>query len=63
MMSRRLRVAPKQAAELVSRVGKAMGGFVSAGELADISAQLPPDLRPLFQGDLTVFTNGRRGRR
>jgi uncharacterized protein (DUF2267 family) len=47
-MRRRLKVWPPRAAELVSRVGHAMGEFVSAGELADVQSQLPEALKPLF---------------
>jgi uncharacterized protein (DUF2267 family) len=39
----------KRAAALVTRVGSALPDFVSAGELADVRAQLPPGLKPLIR--------------
>jgi CBS domain-containing protein/uncharacterized protein (DUF2267 family) len=48
-MARRLDCGRVRAAELVSRIGHAMGEFVSEGELADVRGQLPKDLKPIFQ--------------
>jgi uncharacterized protein (DUF2267 family) len=47
-MQRRLKVWPQRAAELVSRIGHALGDFVSEGELADVQGQLPKNLKPLL---------------
>lgn len=47
-VQRRLKVTPERASELVARLGRAMGEFVSAGELADVEAQLPASLKPLL---------------
>jgi CBS domain-containing protein/uncharacterized protein (DUF2267 family) len=48
-MARRLDVDLERAAELVSRVGAAMGELISAGELDDVVSQLPRSLRPLLR--------------
>ncbi len=40
---------PKRASALTRRVGQTLGDFVSAGELADVVSQLPPELKPLLR--------------
>lgn len=47
-MAKRMQIWPQRAAELVSRIGHALGDFVSEGELADVQEQLPADLKPLL---------------
>ncbi|MBK7857863.1 MAG: CBS domain-containing protein [Archangiaceae bacterium] len=44
----RLKVPARRAAALVTRMGGAMGEFVSEGELADVKAQLPASMKPLL---------------
>jgi CBS domain-containing protein/uncharacterized protein (DUF2267 family) len=48
-MARRLDLDGASAAELVARVGAVLSEFVSAGELGDVTAQLPRDLKGLFR--------------
>jgi uncharacterized protein (DUF2267 family) len=45
---RRLSVDPDRAEELVRQVGRALAQSISAGEIADVSAQLPPDMKRVF---------------
>lgn len=43
-----LSIAPHRAADIVQRVGLALEQSISAGEIEDIRAQLPPDLRAIL---------------
>lgn len=47
-MSWQLGLGPADAAELVRRVGRALGEFVSEGELRGVRSQLPNDLKELL---------------
>jgi CBS domain-containing protein/uncharacterized protein (DUF2267 family) len=46
---RRLSVDQDRAAEIVRLVGRALAQSISAGEIADVSAQLPPDMKRIFE--------------
>lgn len=43
-----LSVAPERAEQIVRQVARAIEQSISAGEIADVRAQLPPELRELF---------------
>jgi uncharacterized protein (DUF2267 family) len=45
---RRLSVDPDRAEEIVRHVGRALAQSISAGEIADVSAQLPRDMKGVF---------------
>jgi uncharacterized protein (DUF2267 family) len=48
VLSLRLRIGEARAAQLVARLGRAVGKAISRGELFDVKAQLPADMRGIF---------------
>jgi CBS domain-containing protein/uncharacterized protein (DUF2267 family) len=48
-MAQRLGIEPDSASELIERLGGALGLVLSEGELSDLRAQLPYELRVLFR--------------
>ena len=55
-LMRKLDVEPERASELAAEVGRAFERLVSPGEIADVRAQLPADLRAILTGEVVHLT-------
>jgi len=53
---RRLDLEPERASELAVEVGNAIERLVSPGEIDDVRAQLPADIRAILRGDVVHLT-------
>jgi uncharacterized protein (DUF2267 family) len=53
---RKLDVEPERATELAREVGSAFERLVSPGEIDDVRAQLPADLKAILSGEVVHLT-------